>query len=275
MTRVVTLVAIAATLAACAGDSPSISSDEAAPIVERLTASPTPQRWNFSYQPDSASPYVACLNGLDEVSGSIDVNVGMLRLAPERDAPALIVTGTSLLIAEPNQPNSWLEIPLGPSGDESRLVGLFGEALAGYIVTGVKAPDLKTTVLAAIDIATSVDTTPAPFGLPGDAIEITINPDRYLDELAAGGVTVTDEDRNRIPTITAVVDPLGRVTGLVVDPPAAGDDAAVVEHRDRYVITATYDQLEPLELPDDSSRTRIDLDIAGYPRPDASCTLGS
>lgn len=272
--RAATVLIVAATFAGC-GDNSSVVTGDAAPIVDRLTDSPSPQRWDFSYQPDSASPYVACLNGLDAVSGAIDVNIGMLRLTPERVAPALIVTGKSLLVGQPDQPDSWLEVPLGPSLDELRMVGLFGEVLASHIATGVEAPDLTTTVLAAVDIATTIDTTPAPFGLSGDAIEITIDPDLYLDELTAGGVTVTDDERNRIPTITAVVDSQGRVTGLVVDPGVGGNDATDLEHRDRYVITASYDELEPLALPDVSNRAVTGIDTVDYPDPDESCVFGS
>ncbi len=152
---------------------------------------------------------------------------------------------------------------------------MFGEILTSYIVTGIDEPDLRATVLAAIDTAATVDTTPTPFGLDGEAIEITIDPDLYLDELAAGGVTVTDNERSRIPTITAAIDPFDRVTGLVVDPDANRDEGTDDEHRDRYVVTATYDDLEPLEVPDAGNRTVGGLDDVDYPDSDESCTFGS
>lgn len=273
--RVVTVMIFAATFAGCGDTSSDVASDAAAPIVDRLTNTPSPQRWDFTYQPDSASPYADCLSGLDAVDGSIDTTNGVLRVIPLRDAPALIVTDTSLLVAQNDQPGSWLDVPLDPSPDEPLLVGMFGEILTSYIVTGVDEPDLRATVLAAIDTATSVDTTPTPFGLDGEAIEITIDPDLYLDELAAGGVTVTDDERSRIPTITAVIDSLGRVTGLVVDPGATGSDGTDAEHRDRYVVSASYDELEPLAIPDATDRTVSGLDDVDYPSPDESCTFGS
>ena len=274
MMRAATLLVVAVTLIGCGAD-PSATSAEAAPIVERLTNSPSPQRWNFSYESDSASPYADCLSGLDAVSGAIDLEAGLLVLAPRRTAPALIVTRTSLLVDNTNQSDRWLEVDLDAAVGQTRLVGLFGEVLVGYIETGLLAPDLKTTVLAAIDIAASVEATPAPFGLTGDAIKITLDPDLYLNELGAGGVTVTDEDRNRTPTITAVVDAQGQVTGLLVDPAAEGADAVDAEHRDRYVISATYDDLEAIAVPSESSRTVVGLDDVDYPRPDESCAFGS
>lgn len=239
------------------------------------TSNSSPQRWDFAYQPDSASPYADCLSGLDAVEGSVDTTNGMVRLAPRRNAPPLIVTDNSLLVAQSNQLDSWLDIPLDASLDDDLLAEMFGEILTSYIVTGIDEPDLRATVLAAIDTATTVDTIPTPFGLDGEAILITLDPDLYLDELAAGGVTVTDDERSRTLTITAVIDSFGQVTGLVVDPGATGDDGTDGEHRDRYVVTATYDELETLDLPDATSRTVSGLDDVDYPGPDESCTFGS
>lgn len=273
--RVVTVMIFVATFAGCGNTSSDITSDAAVPIVDRLTNTPSSQRWDFTYQPDSASPYADCLSGLDAVDGSVDTTNGVLRLTPQRNAPAVIVTGTSLLVPQNDQPGSWLDVPLDPSPDETLLVEMFGEILASYIVTGVDEPDLRAAVLAAIDTATSVDTAPTPFGLDGEAIQIKIDPDLYLDELAAGGVTVTDDERSRIPTITAVIDSLDRVTGLVVDPGATGDDTTDAEHRDRYVVSASYDDLEPLAVPDPTDRTVSGLGDLDYPSPDESCTFGS
>jgi hypothetical protein len=272
--RAATLLAIAITIAGCGSASSRIAVD-AAPIVDRLMESPSPQRWNFTYESDSASPYVDCLNGLDSVSGAIDVDIGVLRLTPERAAPALIVTRTSLLVGETNPRHEWREVALDASIDEQRLVGMFGEVLARYIITGIDAPDLRTTVLAAVEIASTVETTPAPAGLAGDAVEITLDPDLYLDELTAAGITVTDEDLNRIPTITAVVDPQGRVTGLLVDPSVASGNATDLEHRDRYVISATYDDLETLSVPSAANRSIVDIDDVDYSDADESCAFGS
>ncbi|MEP4649339.1 MAG: hypothetical protein ABJ314_04100, partial [Ilumatobacter sp.] len=190
-------------------------------------------------------------------------------------APPLIITDTALLVGQSSQIDSWLDIPLDASLDEDRLVEEFGDILSSYILTGIDEPDLRSTVLAAIDIAATVDATSTPFGLDGEAIEITIEPDLYLDELAAGGVTVTDDERNQIPTITAVIDSFGRVTGLIVDPGATGDDGTDAEHRDRYVVTATHDDLEPVEVPDATKRTASRLADIDYPGPDESCTFGS
>jgi hypothetical protein len=272
--RTATLLVVTMTIMACDADR-SATDPAATAIVKRLIESPSPQRWDFSYQTDSASPYSDCLGGLDAVSGAIDLDVGVLRLAPRRTAPSLMVTRTSLLIDNAQQSNRWLEVELDADVDQAHLVGVFGEVLGGYVVTGLQAPNLKTTVLAAIDIASSVDIARAPFGLAGDAIEITLDPDLYLDELSAEGVALTNEDRNRIPTITAVVDAPGRVTELVVDPAAASPESADVEHRGRYMVSATYDNLDSIAVPNASSRDVVGIDDVNYPRPNESCALGS
>ena len=268
------LLLAAVVLGGCGGDV-SVTGAGAAPIVDRLTAAPSPQRWDFSYQPDSASPYFDCLSGLDAVSGAIDRTTGVLRLTPVREAPSLIVTDSALMIGHDNGPDSWFELVLDPGGDELPLVELFGEILASYITTGIEAPDLKMTLVAAIDIAASVEVVPAPAGLDGDAIEITLDPDLYLAQLSAGGIVITDEDRGRIPAITGVIDPQGRVIGLVVDPRAGDDGAPDDEHRDRYVISATYDDLETLSAPPGPSRTVVAVGAVEYPEPEESCSFGS
>jgi hypothetical protein len=272
--RTVALLVVVMMNIACGAD-PSSTDPEATAIVKRLTGFPSPQRWDFSYQTDSASPYADCLGGLDAVTGQLDLDVGVLSLAPRRAAPSLMVTRTSLLIGNTQHSERWLEVDLDGDVDQARLVGVFGEVLGGYVVTGVQVPDLKSTVLAAIAIASSVDTAPAPFGLTGDAIEITLDPRLYLDELSEGGVALTNDDRNRVPTITAVVDRQGRVTGIVVDPAPVSSETADIEHRGRYVVSATYDDLDSVALPHASSRDIIGIDDVNYPRPIESCALGS
>lgn len=265
-------VALTAALAGCGESSPAVS-DEASPIVDRLTETPIPMRWDFMFQSDGASPYFDCLDGFDAVSGSVDASTGALRLVPERIAPPLIVTDESLLVGTTDDSDSWLELTLDPSPDQSRLIDLFGEVLAGYIVTGVDTANPRSTVLASLDIAASVDTVGAPLGLSGDAIEIRLDPERYLDELAAGGVDVSAEDRDRIPMITAIVDAQGRISGLVVEPDATDEATVDDEHPDRYVIVASYDDLRPLEVPDAANRIIVDTDNIDYPTPDESCAF--
>ena len=271
-TPVAAAFAFTAVLAGC-GENSSAVSAEAAPIVDRLVESPSPVRWDFVYQLDSASPYFDCLDGFDAVTGSIDASIGVLRLAPDRIAPPLIVTDESLLVGQTDESDSWLELRLDPDLDQSSLTDIFGEVLTGYILAGVDTPDPRSTVLASIDIAASVNTVPSPLGLSGDAIEIQLDPDRYLDELTAGGVDVTDEDRDRIPTITATVGAQGRITGLVVDPDATSEATIDEEHRDRYVIIASYDDLEPLSVPAADNRAIVDADDIDYPSPDESCAF--
>lgn len=79
-----------------------------------------------------------------------------------------------------------------------------------------------------------------PSGLVGVSFGITLDPDRYLDELTANDATIAEDERDRIPPLTVTADDKGRVTALVVDATstASADQSA---HRDRYVITATYD----------------------------------
>lgn len=60
------------------------------------------------------------------------------------------------------------------------------------------------TAPAAIDIATSVERTDAPFGRSGEAVNVTIDPDRYLHELEANTTTIRYDERNRISALVAV-----------------------------------------------------------------------
>ena len=156
---VASLLFTAALISAACGSSPTVITADAQPIVDRILAADPIERWAFLYQPDTASPYLACLGGVDEVQGVIDVGNKVLSLEPNRDAPPVTVTDASVLVPDPREPETWHEISRTPTLDPAQLQPIFGEVLAGYIATGLRAPDLNMITQAAIDIATSVEAT--------------------------------------------------------------------------------------------------------------------
>lgn len=241
----------------------------ARPIVERLRDAPVPTRWSFRYQPDSASDYLACLRGVDVVFGVMDLEVGALMVQPERNAPAIIVTESGFVVApDPTAEGPWQEVRWNESDDPRQLESMFGEVLAGYIATGLRAPDLNMTTLAAIRIAGAVEVTTPPTGLSGDTLRITVDPDEYLAELESQGAATVDATE-AIPTLIATVDDAGRVVALAVD--ARPADESADGHGTRYFLTAGYDGTEPLSLSGAAERSTVPLNRLGYPSPEDSC----
>lgn len=268
------LFVAAVSITAGCGTSTPVVATEAQPTVNRMLAADAIERWTFTYQPDSASPYLACLGGIDGIRGAIDVTAKVLRLEPYRDAPPVIVTDTAVLVPSPNGSQTWLEAAWTPTLDTKRLEAIFGDALAGYIATGLRAPDLNMTTAALVDIAWSVEATDPPFQLAGDAIRITVDADRYLRELEANAIDISDDERGRVPTFIAVVDSRGRVSALVVDGVPSRPDRSEADHADRYIVTAQFKELDPIAtaLPEDRELANL-ADIT-YPTPDASCKFG-
>lgn len=268
------LLLAAALFGAGCNSGPTIITADAQPIVDRIIAADPLERWTFVYQPDSASPYLACLVGIDEVQGSVDVSSSVLWLKPNREAPPVIVTDTSVLVPDAGAPQTWHEIAWTPDLDLEVLRPIFGEVLAGEIATGLGAPDLNMTTRALIDIASSVETTDPPFQLAGDAIRIAVDRDRYREELEADDAGLSDDERDAVPTFTAVVDPLGRVSALVVDSDSIQPDQGEGGHGNRYIVTATFDDLDPIATPPAEDRKPATLADISYPTPDASCGFG-
>lgn len=188
----------------------------------------------------------------------------------------MIVTDTSVLLPDPSEPGTWLEIAWTPALDTARLQLIFGEVLAGYIATGLRAPDLNMTTKALIDIASSVETADPPFQVTGNVIGITVDPGRYLRELEANDADIGADERDQVPTFTAVVDAIGRVSALVVDAnPTQTDDGEGGHGGNRYIVTAHYVTLAQLGAPPAEVRTPATLADVSYPTPAASCEFGS
>lgn len=239
----------------------------ARPIVERLEQSTSPTRWTFEYVTLAASPYVACLGGVDEVVGAVDLDTGVLSLQPARAAPPVLVTESSTLVPEPAG-LGWREVALDDIEGE-QLTAVFGEVLAGFIRDGIHRPDMNMTALAAIDIASAVSLTVPPYGLRGDAILIELDQDRYVAELAANAPTPpADVEPEIAPSITVVVDPMGLVTALAVTVDGG-------THGDGYVMTASYANAPAIPLPARADRLQSHLDDLNYPAAQESCRLGS
>ncbi len=271
---VASLLFTAALISAACGSSPTVITADAQPIVDRILAADPIERWAFLYQPDTASPYLACLGGVDEVQGVIDVGNKVLSLEPNRDAPPVTVTDASVLVPDPREPETWHEISRTPTLDPAQLQPIFGEVLAGYIATGLRAPDLNMITQAAIDIATSVEATDPPFQLAGDTIRISVEPALYLQELEANDADIGEDESDQIPTFTVVVDTLGRVSALVVDADPSQPDQIEADHGNRYIVTARFDDLEPIAPPPAENRDPATLGDISYPTLGASCQFG-
>ncbi len=86
------VVLVVVALGAGCGTRQAVVDAAAQPIVDRMRAAPEVRRWTFTYQPRSGSPYVACLTGIDEIEGSVDLDSGAIELTPNRDAPPIAIT---------------------------------------------------------------------------------------------------------------------------------------------------------------------------------------
>jgi len=201
-------------LGAGCGTRPAEVEATAQPIVDRMRAAPEVRRWAFTYQPRSGSPYVACLTGIDEIEGLVDLDSGAIQLTPNRDAPPTVVTPTSILVAA-NTGNGrpWSEISLLEDPGRDRLDEVFGPTLAGFIANGTGEPHPTTTALAAVDVAASIrrDTSAVE---PGDTIQITVDADDYRQALASEGQQPPPTEPT--PQLLVTVDADGQVTVLEV-----------------------------------------------------------
>lgn len=196
-------------LGAGCGTRPAEVEAAAQPIVDRMRAAPEVRPWAFTYQPRSGSPYVACLTGMDEIEGLVDLDSGAIQLTPNRDAPPIVVTPTSILVAaNTGTGRPWSEISLLDDPGRDRLDEVFGPTLPGFIANGTGEPH-PTTVLAAVDVAASIrrDTSAVE---PGDTIQITIDADDYRQALASEGQQPPPAELT--PELLATVAADGQVT---------------------------------------------------------------
>ncbi|MDW3178677.1 MAG: hypothetical protein R8J94_14900 [Acidimicrobiia bacterium] len=242
------------------------------PTVDRLEQTPAPKRWSFRYVPISASPYVACLGGVDEVDGAVDTIAGLMVLEPNREAPPIIVTDSSFMIpSDPPELENWDEVQLPDGEVRTTLTPILGEVLAGFVADGVRLPDPKMTALAAVEIAESVKPSESLPGLTGDSFTVIVDADQFIAELEAGGLIPTEDDLTRIPAITVSVDDGGRVAQLIIRTPETGNE----DHSDRgYVLTTEYGDVTPPQPPSPAQRQPVQLNDLNYPSPNESCAFG-
>ena len=263
--RAASVLVLATGLTACAGG-PDVTPDAAA-VIQRLEAVEPMRRWTFSYRPDSPSPYLACLQGIDEITGSVDVAEGIVWLQPSRDAPAIAVTEDTIAVPDPEIPGSWLATPW-PTKDDEALTDMFGETLAGHIRTGLRLPDPNMTVMEMFTVATSVETADDNRQEGSDTLVIVADIERFND--AAN----SDVEPLDALTVTAVVDPTGRVTTMIVDASPIAQSESTSPHRNRYAITANYDGLDPFDAAP-TNAVIVDPADLQYPNPQSSCEFRS
>ncbi len=242
----------------------------AAPVVEAMVSAPETQRWSFNHRATSASPFISCLNGIDQVSGVIDVSAGLALVEPDRVAPPILVTDSTILLANDLESESWSEAPWNAESDSSDLVEVFGEIAASYINSGIRAPDPNMTSLAFVSIASRVELVETRPGLSGQTISITVDDDRYLEELATEADRTYSGGEVPIPAIRITVGGDGRVTALEVR-----IDGQVSEvHGDGYVTTFDYPP-SPIDAPAAELVQQVPFDSLQYPEPANSCRFQS
>ncbi len=264
------LLVTAIATSGCGAASPNVTPDAAA-VIERMdTADPT-LRWRFTYRPDSPSPYLACLQGIDEITGDVDVAEGVLWLQPHRNAPAIALTERKIAVPDPDSPGSWLAVPW-PSTDNETLSNLLGETLAGHAATGLRLPDPNMTVTEILTVASSVETmgTTTPNG--SNTLSITVDVERFNNRRSEASDSTADP--LEFLTVTAVIDPAGRVTTMIVDASQPVPNEESSPHGDRYIITAEYDDLDPIEAAPRRSTTVSTADLR-YPDAQSSCEFTS
>ena len=262
------MTAIAAS--GCGAVSPNVTADAAA-VIERMDTADPILQWRFTYRPDSPSPYLACLQGIDEITGDVDVADGVLWLQPHRDAPAIAVTERTIAVPDPHSPGSWLAAPW-PSTDNEALSNLLGETLAGHAATGLRLPDPNMTVTEILTVASSVETTGTTTPNGSNTLSITVDVERFNNRRSEASDSTADP--LEFLTVTAVIDPAGRVTTMIVDASQPVPNEESSPHGDRYIITAEYDNLDPIEAAPRRSTTVSAADLR-YPDAQSSCEFTS
>lgn len=245
----------AVAVVACGSTSPI--DDQAQPVVDALRAAEVPRQYRSTYVPASPSPYLACLQGVEEVEVSVDWDLGVVRLQPRRDAPAVFVTETTIVVDHQDSPDA---LAWSADLDSDSLADVFGTSLGTFIETGIRSPDPNATIDALIDIAVSVQLTRPPRGFVGDAITITVDRSQF-------NTASSREDGSPAPRIIATIDGNGLVTGLLVSDPTADTDPDPVTN---YAVVTDYQPAPTLRVPQvDERRSSVD-DIA-YPPAETSC----
>ena len=266
MTRSIALaVFVVAVLASgCAGHGPV--DPEVRPLVDAIEEAGSPARYRFNFVPASPSPFVACLAGIDEIEGVLDVGAGAIRLQPRREAPEILVTTTELLVARADS-ETWMSTSWDPAMDRELLEVIFGETLAGRIVVGFRAPDPNAIAMAAIDVADSVLPVSTPPGALGESFEILVNQREFADRT---GDSTGDSDDGSVPRLRLIVSATqeGLVTSIFVDAGPDGDSTT------NYAISATYEDVPSLLIPPEAQREPTTLEEIDYPDAQSSCAFG-
>ena len=266
MTRSIALTVLVVTVlaTACAGDDPV--DPEVRPLVDAIEKAGSPARYRFNFVPASPSPFVACLAGIDEIEGVLDVGAGAIRLQPRRNAPEVLVTTTELLVARADS-ETWMSTPWDPAMDRELLEAIFGETMAGRIVVGFRAPDPNAIAVAAIDVADSVLPIATPLTAMGESFEILVNQREFADLTAdsTGDGASGSAPQLRL-TVSATQD--GLVTSILVDAGPDGDSAT------NYAISATYEDAPRLVIPPQAQQEPATLEEIEYPDAQSSCAFG-
>lgn len=145
---------------------------------------------------------------------------------------------------------------------------MFGETLAEHIRTGLRLPDPNMTVMEMFTVATSVETADDNRQEGSDTLVIVADIERFND--AAN----SDVEPLDALTVTAVVDPTGRVTTMIVDASPIAQSESTSPHRNRYAITANYDGLDPFDAAP-TNAVIVDPADLQYPNPQSSCEFRS
>lgn len=267
------VVLVGVMLGAGCGTRQAVVDAAAQPIVDRMRAAPDVRRWTFTYQPSSGSPHVACLTGIDEIEGSVDLDSGAIELTPNRDAPPIVITANSILVAaNTGDGQPWNEISLLDDLGRDRLDEVFGPTLAGFIANGTREPHPTTTALAAVDVAASVrrDTSSVE---RTDTIHITVDADDYRQALASEGQQQTPTEPT--PQLLVTVDAEGQVTVLEVTTDTAGPATEAGEHSAGYRIVASADETGSVSIPARTERVAMSIDDLSYPPPGTGCSFQS
>ncbi len=266
MTRSITLTVFAVAILAtgCAGGDPV--APDVRPLVDAIERADSPARYRFNFVPASPSPFVACLAGVDEIEGVLDVGAGAIRLQPRREAPEILVTTTELLVARAGS-ESWMSTPWDPAMDGGLLAAIFGETMAGRILVGFRSPDPNAIAMAAIDIADSVVPASTPRGSVGESLEIVVNQREFADR--TGDLTGDAED-GLPPPLRLIVSATqeGLVTSIFVNAGPDGDSTT------NYAISASYDDIPRLVIPSEELREATALEEVEYPDAQSSCAFG-
>ena len=249
------LMATAISLLACSPTTPI--DDQAQPVVDALRAAEVPRQYRSTYVPESPSAYLACLQGVEEIEMTVDWDLGVVRLQPRRDAPAVFVTETTIVV---DHQAAAVALPWSADLDADSLGDVFGTSLGAFIETGIRSPDPNATVEALIDIAVSVQLTQPPSGLVGDAIVITIDANQF-------NTASNRENGAPAPRFIATIDANGLVTGFLVSDPKADSGPDPVTS---YAVVTEYEPAPTLGVPQAEQALSSIHDVA-YPSAETSC----